>query len=130
HHDIHQHNLHVRLRLKDPDGIPSVIGGDHDHVMLFKDGGQSENIPHVVVHDQDLAVGQHLVGLMQIDQDLPLVVGQSSYVGMREEDRIVQQAIGGLDAAEGASVPQATPLATVTFFLFAIHNQRHAAQSL
>ena len=51
---------------------PAVVGRQDDHVVLFQDGGQGEDVPHVVVHDQHRLALQDLTRLVQVVSSLPL----------------------------------------------------------
>lgn len=59
HHDVHQYQRHIRCPVEDLEALTAVLGvldGDSDTAQHM---GQREDVPDVVVDDQDVAVGQH-----------------------------------------------------------------------
>jgi len=57
HHDLNKDHIHAIVQLQECDRIATgVRRGDHN-VVLRQDHGQSEDIPHVVIDDQDFLGG-------------------------------------------------------------------------
>ncbi len=63
HHDVHQDDVDLRRRTQDVERLAAVLGPNHVHVPALQHAGQSEDVAHVVVDDQDLLASDALVGL-------------------------------------------------------------------
>ena len=86
--------------LQDADGVAAVVGGHDHHVVFFQHGRQGEDVAHVVVDDQHLLAGQQLVGIVQVEQQLPLVLpGRLATSRCRKKVVMIEQPFGRMDAA-------------------------------
>ena len=83
------------------DGVAPGLGRDDHHVAPLQDAGQREDVADVVVDDQHLLAGEHLVGLVELLEHPPLGLGQLVDRRVQEEGGLVEQPLGRADLPEG-----------------------------
>jgi carboxypeptidase C (cathepsin A) len=65
--------------------LAAIGGGIGVHAPGIHHASQSRPLAGLVIHNQDLAIHQHLVGLVQVQENLSLVVREASDVHVGEE---------------------------------------------
>ena len=91
HHDVHQDERDVGVRLQRLDALAAVLR-EHDlHAAALEDARQGEDVPHVVVHDQHLLALEHGVGHVQALEHLPLVRREPRLHPVQVERGLVEQ---------------------------------------
>src|SRR5215472_5588619 len=68
HHDVHQHRLDIGAPLQHFDALLAVLGVEDRHAALLQRPGQREHVAHIVVDDEDLAVGERAVAAARAEQ--------------------------------------------------------------
>ena len=61
HHDVHQHQVDLRIVLQHLDSGFAAFGVEHRQLVPLQTAGQRENVSHIVVDDQNLAACQQRV---------------------------------------------------------------------
>jgi hypothetical protein len=90
HHDVHQHDRDVGGRFENADRLLASVGGDDLHAVAFEHAGESEDVAHVVVDDEDLLALQGLVGLVEPFEHPLLLRGEIGDDAVEEERGLVE----------------------------------------
>ena len=93
HHDVHENDVDGRILPHVLDGLTAVVRGDHRHALLVEDGGERENIPHVVIDDEYLPIGEHLLRLAQRFELLARLLAERVEAAVEEEYSLLQQSL-------------------------------------
>ena len=95
HHDVHQHDVDVRLRLQMADRVAAVVVRHDDHALVLEQRRQREDVAHVVVDDHHALALQHFVRSRAARvSTVRCASGIVAEVAMQEEARLLEQALG------------------------------------
>ena len=100
HHDVHEHDGHVRSRIQKRHGLVAGGGGDHLHAAAFQNAAQRKDVAHVVVHHQHRLAHQVVVGAVQPLNHLLFLGRQVGDDAVQEQRRFVQQPLGRFDSLD------------------------------
>ena len=75
HHDVHQDDVDLGVRLDEADRLAAGFGRDDRHAFVVENGREGEDVAHVVVDDQRLLALQRAVGAVEGLDRRALVLG-------------------------------------------------------
>src|SRR5579875_2323808 len=94
HHDVHEHDVDVGRLLQGLQGVLAGLRVDDVHVVSLKGAGHRENVPHVVIDDENFSAREDRVHVPGALQDLPLLLGQIGLHPVQEKRGLVQKPLG------------------------------------
>ena len=106
HHDVHQDEVDARACLELPQRLPAVARDLDLGALGLEHAGQREDVPHVVLDDQDALALEDGLAVPRVLQHPLLVGGQLGFDLVQEERHLVEQPLrraGALDDDRAAS---------------------------
>src|SRR6266508_1527590 len=94
HHDVHQDEIDLRIGAEQLDAVPPVLRVQDLHAVALEHARQREDVPYVIVDDEDLLVLEDLLGGVELLEQPALLLRQLPLDAVQEERRLVEQALG------------------------------------
>ena len=129
-HDVHQDEVDVRARLELLEPLRPGLREDDLHPVALEDAGEREDVPHVVVDDQDLLPQENGVAVVELLERAPPLRRQPVLHPVEEERGLVEQPLGRADVLDDDRLGVAPELRLLAprQVLARVDDHRHVAE--